>query len=94
VNDLGPFWFSVYPKWRTPADREGFQTLWRAALSRVYRPWPQLRFGGFESADNKAWVIDQMCRALLGDAYEQFVANARAGEEGAETYSWDTGIAP
>lgn len=53
-----------------------------------------LRFGGFESADNKAWVIDQMCRALLGDAYEQFVANAKAGEEGPETYSWDTGIAP
>lgn len=53
-----------------------------------------LRFGGFESADNKAWVIDQMSRALLGDAYGQFVANARAGAEGPETYSWDTGIAP
>lgn len=28
------------------------------------------------------------------DEYKRFVADARAGEDGAETYSWDEGIAP
>ena len=51
------------------------------------------------------WVIDQMVRALTGcpvnaegqgesPAYQTLVAAAKAGEDGPETYSWDTGIAP
>lgn len=28
------------------------------------------------------------------DEYKQFVADAKAGEDGAETYSWSVGIAP
>ena len=27
------------------------------------------RYGGRETAHHKAWVIDQMCRALAGDGY-------------------------
>lgn len=53
-----------------------------------------LRYGGIDGAHHKAWVIDQMVRALTGDEYEQFVADAKAGEDGPETYEWDEGIAP
>lgn len=52
------------------------------------------RFGGIPEDHHKAWVIDQMCRALLGDDYDQFVAAAKSGVDGPETYSWDVGIAP
>jgi len=51
-------------------------------------------YGGIGGDHHKAWVIDQMVRALAGDAYAQFVADARAGEDGPETYSWDEGKAP
>ena len=51
-------------------------------------------YGGFDGAHHKAWAIDQMCRALLGDEYDAFVASAKAGEEGPETYEWDVGLAP
>lgn len=50
--------------------------------------------GGIDGAHHKAWVIDQMVRALTGDGYEEFVAAARSGGEGPETYGWDVGIAP
>ena len=52
------------------------------------------RFGGIDGAHHKAWVIDQMVRALTGDGYDEFVRNACDGEDGPETYSWDTGVAP
>ena len=51
-------------------------------------------YGGIDGDHHKAWVIDQMVRALTGDAYEDFVADAKSGEDGPETYSWDCGIAP
>jgi hypothetical protein len=51
-------------------------------------------YGGIDGAHHKAWVIDQMVRALTGDNYERFVADARAGEDGPNTYAWDVGIAP
>lgn len=35
-----------------------------------------------------------MVRILAGDDYESIVANAKAGEDGPETYSWEEGIAP
>lgn len=53
-----------------------------------------MRFGGIDGSHHKTWVIDQMCRALLGDGYEAFVQNAKAGEDGPETYDWDVGVAP
>lgn len=53
-----------------------------------------VRFGGIDGDHHKAWVIDQMCRALLGDGYESFVKDAKAGEDGPDTYDWDVGIPP
>lgn len=53
-----------------------------------------VQFGGIDGAHHKAWVIDQMVRALAGDDYESIVAIARSGEHGPETYEWDEGIAP
>lgn len=54
------------------------------------------QFGGIDGDRHKAWVIDQMVRALCGDeeSYNKFVADAKAGEDGPETYSWNEGIAP
>lgn len=51
-------------------------------------------YGGIDGAHHKDWVIDQMVRILTGDQYEQTIENAKAGEDGPDTYSWDVGIAP
>lgn len=53
-----------------------------------------VKHGDTDGAHHKAWVIDQMVRHLAGDDYEQIVAEARAGEDGPETYDWDCGIPP
>lgn len=50
--------------------------------------------GGYDGAHHKMWVIDQMCRALTGENYDSFIAHAKQGEDGPETYEWDEGIAP
>lgn len=52
------------------------------------------RFGGIGGEHHKTWVVDQMVRALTGSRYEEWVRAAKAGEDGPETYDWDTGIAP
>lgn len=52
------------------------------------------QYGGFDGGHHKMWVIDQMVRALTGEKYEDFVKHAMQGENGPETYEWDTGIAP
>ena len=51
-------------------------------------------FGGIDGGHHKAWVIDQMVRALAGDGYDQLVVDACDGEDGPETYTWDVGIPP
>lgn len=43
---------------------------------------------------HKMWVIDQMIRALTGDDYDKFIAELNYGEDGPDTYTWDTGVAP
>jgi hypothetical protein len=53
-----------------------------------------VQFGGIDGAHHKDWVIDQMVRALAGDRYDALVAEAKAGEDGPETYEWEVGIAP
>ena len=53
-----------------------------------------LEFGQTDGDHHKAWVIDQMLRALTGDRYEAVIDEWCAGEDGPETYSWDEGIAP
>jgi len=51
-------------------------------------------YSQIDGAHHKAWVIDQMCKHILGDDYDRFVAEYKNGEDGLETYDWDTGIAP
>lgn len=51
-------------------------------------------YGRYDGDHHKMWVIDQMLRILLGDRYEEQVVAFKSGEDGPETYSWDTGIAP
>ena len=53
-----------------------------------------VRFGGIDGEHHKLWVIDQMVRTLAGDDYDRVVAEAKAGEDGPNTYEWDCGIAP
>lgn len=53
-----------------------------------------VRYGGTDEAHHKAWVIDQMIRTLAGEKYEEIVKDAKAGEDGPETYGWDEGVAP
>lgn len=52
------------------------------------------KYGQIDGEHHKAWTIDQMVRALLGDAYEAWVAEACDGEDGPETYDWDVGTPP
>lgn len=53
-----------------------------------------VKYGGIDGDHHKAWVIDQMVRALAGDEYAAIVAEAKNGEGGPETYEWNEGIAP
>lgn len=53
-----------------------------------------LQYGQIDGAHHKAWVIDQMCRALLGVEYEAWVKAAKDGDDGPDTYDYDEGIAP
>ncbi len=55
-----------------------------------------VRYGGIDEAHHKAWVLDQVVRVLIGDdeEYKKFVAEAKAGEDGPNTYAWNVGIAP
>lgn len=48
------------------------------------------RYGQTDGAHHKAWVIDQMVRALLGDGYEAWLAEYREHLSG----DWDEGVAP
>lgn len=52
------------------------------------------RFGGIDGGHHKAWVIDQMVRALTDNKYHEWVRQACDGDDGPNTYEWDTGIAP
>lgn len=51
-------------------------------------------YGQIDGDHHKAWVIDQMVAALLGEQYGEWVANYCAGEDGPNTYFWDEGVAP
>jgi len=57
----------------------------RAGLALTFA----VRYGWIDGAHHKDWVIDQMCRALLGPDYEAMVDRA-CGEDG----DWPEGIAP
>jgi hypothetical protein len=53
-----------------------------------------LRYGQIDGGHHKTWVIDQMCRALLGVEYDEWIKAAKDGEDGPDTYEWDEGIPP
>lgn len=53
-----------------------------------------VKYGGIDGDHHKAWVIDQMVRVLAGPQYPKIVAEACAGDDGPDTYSWETGVAP
>ncbi len=52
------------------------------------------RYGGIDGAHHKAWIIDQMVRALTGGEYADWITTWKDGEDGPDTYDWDEGIAP
>lgn len=53
-----------------------------------------VRYGQADGGHHKAWVIDQMVRALSGDEYDSLIREACDGEDGPNTYGWDCGIPP
>jgi hypothetical protein len=71
-------------------------------LERVYNALAFAHHGMANGEDHKTWVIDRMVRALTAcpdyytesDEYKKWVQAYCAGEDGPDTYSWDTGTAP
>ncbi len=53
-----------------------------------------MEYGSIDGEHHKTWVIDQMVRALTEDYYPTWVRVHNLGEDGPDTYTWDTGIAP
>ena len=52
-------------------------------------------FGQINGDHHRLWVIDQMVRALTGDAYERWVLAVSSNlHDPSEPYGWETGIAP
>jgi hypothetical protein len=53
-----------------------------------------VRYGGIDGAHHKQWVLDQVLRCLTGEEYDQWVKEFCSGDDGPNTYEWDTGIPP
>jgi hypothetical protein len=53
-----------------------------------------LEYGQIDGSHHKTWVIDQMVRVLVGDRYDEVIAEYQNGDDGPETYTWDEGTAP
>ena len=51
------------------------------------------RYGSIDGGMHKQWLIDQILRILVTD-YDYWISEYKKGEDGPETYEWDTGIAP
>ena len=49
--------------------------------------------GGIDGAHHKQWLLDQLVRTLSTN-YAKWVQEYQDGEDGPQTYEWDTGIAP
>lgn len=54
------------------------------------------QYGQIDGDKHKAWVIDQMVRALCGTeyAYRIWVESYQTPLDDEEYYTWNTGIAP
>lgn len=55
-----------------------------------------VKYGQINGEHHKMWVIDQIIRIIAAPdgAYEEIIREAKAGEDGPETYDWDVGIPP
>ena len=51
-------------------------------------------YGGIDGGHHKQWIVDQIVRILTGPEYNEWVGMWEAGEDGPQTYKWDSGIAP
>ena len=51
-------------------------------------------YGQIWGDHHKAWVLDQIVRIITKDKYDAFVKSYCDGDDGPDTYDWDTGIAP
>jgi len=58
-------------------------------------------YGGIDGAHHKQWCLDQIVRILTQSTphaeaglYYKWVRDFEDGEEGPDSYEWDTGIAP
>ena len=53
-------------------------------------------YGGIEGNCHKTWVLDQVVRFLCvtDKKYQEWVRKHQQGEDGPETYFWETGVAP
>ena len=63
---------------------EDYKIRIEAALEYAYQ------YGQIDGGHHKAWVIDQMVKALLGKKYEAWIKDYEDDGE----YEWDKGIAP
>jgi len=50
-------------------------------------------YGGIDGAHHKQWVLDQVV-LIIAPNYDEWVINHKAGEDGPDSYTWDTGITP
>ena len=50
-------------------------------------------YGGIDGDHHKAWVLDQVVRALTGDGYDEWIKEYE-DEDGQEPDEWNEGIAP
>lgn len=57
------------------------------ALDLIYE------WGGIDGAHHKQWLLDQLVIVLSND-YDEWVKEFEIGDEGPQTFEWDTGIAP
>lgn|GEM_PF-765130 len=80
------------PELESEARVKGSPPMSRAQIRKALKV--AVQYGGIDGDHHKAWVIDQMVRALTGKDYKKFVVAAKAGQDGPDTYDWDEGIAP
>ena len=51
------------------------------------------KYGGIDGDHHKQWLLDQIVVILAPD-YRKWIQEYSLGEDGPNTYIWDTGIAP
>lgn len=61
----------------------------KKALQLIYS------YGQTDGSHHKAWVIDEVVRALMGEDYSDWIRDYEGDPEDYDNYySWDVGIAP